>query len=362
MKRFYINLAVLLGALSLGAPFAHASFVTAQQSDISSSTPLLNTAGFSAGEMSWNIRFPSGIAASTTGAYMTLKGTKSPGFGDVGRVDIYGYFNSSYSGSSTQCTYTSNNIAVSGFTQFTTLNTDISFGGRDGCVMYPDMFYSVNLGITSQYTSGSVIGVSGSESPSFFPAGATAYDAGGTGFLPFIPQFALVTGNFQITPTTNDTGWFLSGAQAFCNSQFGTSTGGINGIGTDIANGLCQVVGYMFVPTSASVSQFSDLEPLLAQKLPFGYVLGVQSTWDSLTASSSNNVPQYSINLGALGIGSTTALGNILPNQMDLLSSSTINKYLPTGVHDTLYSLAEIAIALVAVAGMYEEGKRLIKT
>jgi len=118
----------------------------------------------------------------------------------------------------------------------------------------------------------------------------------------------------------------------------------------------------MFVPTPASVQQFSDVEPLLAQKLPFSYVFGVQSTWSSLQASSSQNVPEYSINLGALGIGSTTALGNILPNQMDLLSSSTIQKYLPPGVHDTLFGLAEIAIALTAMYGMYEEGKRLLKT
>jgi len=118
----------------------------------------------------------------------------------------------------------------------------------------------------------------------------------------------------------------------------------------------------MFVPTPNSLSQFSDLQPQLAEHLPFSYVFGVGTIWNSLSASSSNNVPQYTIDLGAIGIGSTSALGNILPARMDLLSSTTINKYLPSGVHDTLYTIAEWAIAMMAIAGMYEEGKRLLRT
>jgi hypothetical protein len=178
----------------------------------------------------------------------------------------------------------------------------------------------------------------------------------------FEPMWALTGNGFFITPTASSTGLDLSGANAFCNSILGTSTGLINGIATDFANGTCQALGYLFVPTPNSIQQFQQLEPLLSQRVPFSYVSGVQSTWNSLTASSSTNIPQYQTDMSSAGIGSTTALGNILPTRMDLLSSSTVNKFLPSGIHDALYTLAEVAIALIAVAGMYEEGKRLIHT
>lgn len=165
----------------------------------------------------------------------------------------------------------------------------------------------------------------------------------------FYPFFDVIGNGFTLEASSTASALDLSGASAFCNQQFGTSSS----IASDFGAAICTAVGFLFIPSQASITQFADIPTGLSQKAPFSWVFQTIGTWDSLTATTTENVPQYSIDLAATGIGSTTALGDILPTQMDLLSSSTINKYLPAGVHDTLFALAGFAIDLTAVGYMF---------
>jgi len=223
------------------------------------------------------------------------------------------------------------------------------------CNLNSSLYYTINMQGSAGFSPAAFYW--GHSFASFqYPQSYLSYGVSNFMYSGWQPQWALAVNGFQITPTTTDSGIFFSGAQSFCNNAFASTSG----IGATIGNGFCVALGFLFVPTQTSLAQFADLEPLLSQKLPFSYIFQVSNTWNSLQASSTDNLPTYSIDMHSLGIGSTTALGNILPSGMDLLSTTTVNKYLPQGVHDGLFALAEFAIALTALASMYYEGRRVL--
>jgi len=156
----------------------------------------------------------------------------------------------------------------------------------------------------------------------------------------FFPYFVVNGNDFQLTPTASSTGLDISGAGAFCQTAIGSSTG----IGSAISTGFCTALGFLFIPAQSSLTQFTGMSDALANKIPFSYFYDIVNEFSGLSASSSVNVPTYSVNLASSGIGSTTALGSILPGSMDLLSSTTINTYLPSGAHDALFLIARSAI------------------
>jgi len=167
----------------------------------------------------------------------------------------------------------------------------------------------------------------------------------------FIPQFALVADGFQITPTAASSGYLLSGAGAFCNSQFGTSTGGVVGIVTDFPNAMCQVAGYLFIPTPESLQQFGQLQPILQQKIPFSYMYGVGGIFTGLTASTTENLPTMGISMPVMG--TTTPLGNVIPTHIEFFSTTTISKYYPDNVRESFLFLGGAAIWVGAVLVVY---------
>jgi len=81
-------------------------------------------------------------------------------------------------------------------------------------------------------------------------------------------------------------------------------------------------------------------------------IYSIKNTLDVLIASSTQNAPEYDYNLSNLGIGSTTPLGNILPN-VTVLSSSTVTGYFPAGTFDLLKGLAGLAIILTLFADIF---------
>jgi len=52
------------------------------------------------------------------------------------------------------------------------------------------------------------------------------------------------------------------------------------------AGALCRVITYLFVPSSASLNQFSALKDLVAVKPPFGYFTSIKSYLNSLSSTS----------------------------------------------------------------------------
>jgi len=149
-----------------------------------------------------------------------------------------------------------------------------------------------------------------------------------------------------------DVGISTSSQRAYCNSSFATTTGFLDSVGSSISNGMCNVGVFLFVPNTNTLSQFSNLASAVQAKFPFAYFFSAKDTLDGLVASSTSNAPTYTYNLHDLGIGSTTAVGNILPN-FTVFSSSTVTAYFPAGLFDVLKSLAGLAIILTLFADIF---------
>jgi len=211
--------------------------------------------------------------------------------------------------------------------------TSMHDSGFDG-IFDPTKYYEIQLSVNRAWQPyGSSVNTSSYE-----------WVGGAHGDLA-MPYFAIVKDNFQITPDSESTGLSLSGAQDFCNDAFASSTG----IGATIANGLCVGLGFLFIPSSGSISQYADLSTGLSQVIPFSYGYDVASIFGGLEASTTQNFPTYSIGLSAIDFSSSTAMGPIFPSTLEFLSTTTINQFLPAGMHDLLYNLM-IFIIWVEVA------------
>lgn len=127
---------------------------------------------------------------------------------------------------------------------------------------------------------------------------------------------------------------------------------------TDFAFGDC--MGYLFIPQSNSLTIYSSLIPSLMGKFPFSYVASIKTVWDSLEITTVDS-PAYEYNLADLGIGSTTAMGNILPN-FTIFSEDTVMTYFPQETFDILKALAAIAIWLTFFADVFFTVRNMIRT
>jgi len=124
-----------------------------------------------------------------------------------------------------------------------------------------------------------------------------------------------------------------------------------------IQNEVCTIGTYLFVPNPNTVQPLVELPSTLALKFPFSWVYGIQTTIGSLSASTTANFTSLSIGLGDLGIGSTTPMGNILPN-FDAFSTTTLMEFMPVGVWDTGQLLISISLWLGLVYFIFHDARR----
>jgi len=125
------------------------------------------------------------------------------------------------------------------------------------------------------------------------------------------------------------------------------------------SEGLCMAGVFLFIPAPDTLGQFSQLKDTVSTKFPFSYLVSATETWNALTASTTSNAPVYTYALHDLGLGSTTPLGNILPN-MTVFGSSTVMTYFPTALFDTLKALAGMALVLGLVADIFFTSRNLL--
>jgi len=129
--------------------------------------------------------------------------------------------------------------------------------------------------------------------------------------------------------------------------------------GNLFAEGLCTAFAFLFVPAPNTLDAYPALRDTLATKFPFSYVTSVTDTWDALVASSTANMNGVSIGLHDAGIGSTTPMGNILPN-LSVLSVASLETYLSESVWTLLKGLASIAIWLTLILDIFFSARNLI--
>lgn len=118
---------------------------------------------------------------------------------------------------------------------------------------------------------------------------------------------------------------------------------------------------YLFIPSPNMFAAYGGLSTALQGKIPFSYVYSIANTWQGLTASTTANSPTMDMNLHDIGLGSTTPMGNILPN-FTYFSASTTEQYFPAGSFNLLKDLASIALILGLFADIFFTTRNLIKT
>jgi len=154
-------------------------------------------------------------------------------------------------------------------------------------------------------------------------------------------------------PGFTDVGIATSSQAVYCYQNFASSTGFLDSLGLSISQGFCNVGVFLFVPNSGVLNNFSSLIPIAETKIPFSYFYDIGNIVNGSTASSTQNMTAFSINLAALDFASSTGMGPILPvGNFDFLSSTTISHYLPVGMHDLLYNMM-IAAIWVDVAWLF---------
>jgi len=348
-KYYALFTGVLLWASFL-VPSAEAQtthFVIFQQSQVSQ-------INFYNASQTWTVEIGNGNSGTTTGAFITTSFV-SPGSspGQDFRVLLQGYSDSGYVTNVTNCAFTAedlpaNYVAVGSSTNPFTQLTHIQ-SGLTACTLNPSLYYKILI-------NAQLVGPVGQAyffgNPSWTPPSGWIADPSNPNY-PFFPQFAIVGDNFQITPTASSSGLFLSGANTFCASAFGSSTA--PGIVTDIGIGFCDAIGYLFVPTPASVQQFQDFSSVLQLHIPFSYVYEGANLFENLQASSTENFPVFSFGLAQIDFASSTAMGPIFPTSLEFLSSTTINKYMPVGMHDLLYNIMIFVIWVDVLFVLYHK-------
>jgi len=118
--------------------------------------------------------------------------------------------------------------------------------------------------------------------------------------------------------------------------------------GNVFSRGICTSFAFLFLPDPQTLNSFYGLASTTAEKFPISWFYGVRTAFTSAAASSSANLAAVSISLNSLGMGSTTAIGNILPN-VEVFSTSTITHFMPSGLWDVIQALMAAAL-WIAVA------------
>jgi len=118
--------------------------------------------------------------------------------------------------------------------------------------------------------------------------------------------------------------------------------------GNIFAEGLCTAGAFLFIPSNASVEGMLNIKTTAELYFPFSWIFITSNTFSTLNSTSSDNIQSVNLNLHNLGIGSTTPIGNILPN-WTVLSSTTIKYYFVNSTWDLIQTLMIISIWLILI-------------
>jgi len=125
----------------------------------------------------------------------------------------------------------------------------------------------------------------------------------------------------------------LASSTAQCNS------------GNLFTDGLCAAGTFLFIPNVDILNGFFTIPTTAATKFPFSWIYGVKTEFNSLSVSSTTAMTTLSYNFHDLGIGSTTPMGNILPN-VEVFSKNTIETYISPSLWSTFQTLIATALWL----------------
>jgi len=287
------------------------------------------------------------LAGGLEQAYFKIHAVLPTGAHYVG-VEITGFSDATYSTMTDAVSYTANSsVWGSSINGIVYGNNNSCFVGD--CIFTNDTWVKITF-ITNLTSNLAWYGIPASVSP--FTLISTDY-AGVTPYLVLrgVNQ-SLSPGDF---PGSNPSGIATSTIDSYCDTNFGTSTSFIGEVGNAFAWAGCYVTTFLFVPSDGALQGFSDLVETSQGKIPFSYGYDIANIFSGLNASSTENMPVYSIGLSAIDFSSSTAMGPIFPTSLDFLSSTTINKFLPAGMHDILYNFAIFVIWVEVAFVLYRK-------
>lgn len=112
------------------------------------------------------------------------------------------------------------------------------------------------------------------------------------------------------------------------------------GSGNVFSEALCGTFAFLFIPDPTVTNGYAQLAAVqIPAKFPFSWISEGKAIFDGIASpTSSTNFTTTVLDMHSLGIGSTTAIGNILPS-VTAISSSTITQFLPAGMWSTIQTL-----------------------
>jgi len=150
------------------------------------------------------------------------------------------------------------------------------------------------------------------------------------GFTPSIPISPGI-------PGFTDFGIATTSQQAYCNTNFSTSSGLLDSLGQSISLGFCNVGVFLFVPSSQAIAQWQNLGSSTQTKIPFSYFYQVTSLYDNLVATTAPSFIDVQFDISSTSV-KNTGFGTVLPAVV-AFSTSTVVQYLPPDVMSLLRSL-----------------------
>jgi len=109
--------------------------------------------------------------------------------------------------------------------------------------------------------------------------------------------------------------------------------------GNIFGRAICWAGAYLFIPNPTVLNNYASLPTLMSTKFPFSWLVAVKTAITALSAGG-GTTQEYTFNLHDLGLGSTTPLGNVLPNYTGF-SSSTVFTY----ISPTIWAAGQALIA-----------------
>lgn len=338
----------LFGAAGVPFVFAQSSgdFVLISQGQLASTSPsYANSADY------FDVRIGTGYTGTTTGAYVSANYVNPIGGDPVWYLlTLTAWTDSSYTTQVSSCTYGTGALPTGTYTTGSFIPLSV-YGCADP-TLYPQYYYSVQVASEAGVVGRPAIqfaGIDLLQNPTDFSSKGWTVDHYSSQAPQFFPQFAIVADGFQITPTASSSGLFLSGALTYCASAFGSSSAPALVADTGVA--LCDVGGYLFVPTPDSIQQFGNFIPQLQTKIPFSYAYSLVSLYGSLTASSTSNLPAFSILWP--DFASSSPFAAIIPSSIPIMSTTTISTYYPDPIRTTFLFLGTCAIWVEALLVCY---------
>jgi len=152
-----------------------------------------------------------------------------------------------------------------------------------------------------------------------------------------------------VLPETTLSAFASSTVATLCDSNFATSTGFLDSVGSSISNGLCRVGAFLFVPNVSTINQFQQSwSTLTTTSFPFSWITDTRTILEGYVATTSEAFPSISIDFGS----STESLGF---TTLDVISTSTISYYLPDSTRTLIKTLLASMFYLLAIGYIYRD-------